>query len=64
MTNSTKHFIGPIRPIKDQVVKGIGEAKIFGKGTIRWHIDDDEGVVHEITIKNALYVPNLPICLM
>eukprot|EP00978_Attheya_sp_CCMP212_P037948 scaffold183254_cov63-Attheya_sp.AAC.2 len=64
MTNRTEHFISPITPIHNQIVKGIGEARVVGEGTLCWHIEDDDGISHAVTIKNALYVPDLPICLL
>jgi hypothetical protein len=37
---------------------------IKGKGTIKWKIEDDNGVVHTIKLKNALYVPAFKTCLL
>ena len=35
-----------------------------GEGKILWKIEDDDGVVHPIKIKKALYVPEDPSCLL
>ena len=34
--------------------------EVKGVGTIKYVIQDDEGVNHDLIIKNALYVPTLP----
>jgi hypothetical protein len=38
--------------------------KVKGEGTLEWPIEDDLGRIHKIQIKNALYVPRSPICLL
>ena len=64
MSNNRAHFI-QICPAPDTAVKGIGEGLIAeGKGTVAWHIQDDDGVVHKFEIKDCLYVPQLPCCLV
>jgi hypothetical protein len=40
------------------------KSPIKGKGTIRWKIEDDNGIVHTIKLKNALYVPAFKTCLL
>ena len=35
-----------------------------GEGTILLKIEDEDGIVHPINIKNALYVPEAPSCLL
>ena len=34
------------------------------EGTLLWEIEDDDGVVHPINIKKALYVPKVLSCLL
>ena len=38
--------------------------QVKGVGTKKWRIADDNGTPHDIYIKNALYVPDLPISLL
>jgi hypothetical protein len=38
--------------------------QVKGEGTLVWHIEDDNGRTHKITIKDSLYVPKAPICLL
>ena len=40
------------------------ESPIKGKGTLNWKIEDDDGVVHTIKLKDSLYVPNFTSCLL
>ena len=47
------------------MVKGFGGMlQVKGKGTIIWKIEGDDGVIHPINIKKALYVPDAPSCLI
>ena len=43
----------------NRVIKGIGGHRIHNikKGTLRWHVEDDEGRGHEWKIKDSYYVP-------
>jgi hypothetical protein len=46
-------------------VEGIqGGLGIKGTGTFKFHIKDDEGGVHLITIPNSKYIPDLKVCLL
>ena len=58
MTNNLNDFIHPPEP-KRFKVKGFQGATSFsyGIGTIKWPIEDDEGLQHDVIIKDALYVP-------
>ena len=51
-------FVSTLLPIPNTRVQGLG-GKIGNimSGTIRWHIEDDQGSVHSITLPNSLYVP-------
>jgi hypothetical protein len=31
---------------------------------VKWKLEDDDGVIHEIKIKNALYIPEMQTCLL
>ena len=68
MTNDSSHFISPLKPTdrsKRVKVKGISNfLNVEGEGTIRWRWEDDQGRVHQHIIRGALYVPNLPFCLL
>ena len=65
MSNKRSDFITDIKPAKKYKVKGAGgNLKVQGVGTIKWRIADDNGSPHDIYIKNALYVPDLPISLL
>ena len=65
MPNKRSDFITEIKPAKNNKVRGAGgNLQIKGIGTLRWRIQDDEGKHHEIYIKNALYITDLPISLL
>jgi hypothetical protein len=58
-------FIGEIVPLQHVKLQGVGgltEAK--GYGTIKFNIFDDDGVEHNFTIHNVLYVPDAPMNLL
>ena len=38
--------------------------KIEGKGTLKFIIDDDDGVMNIITVPNSVYIPDLPMVLV
>ena len=64
MSNNRSQFVD-MRMAHDAPVKGIGEGLIAeGQGMVLWHIHDDEGIVHAFEIRNCLYVPQLPCCLV
>ena len=45
----------------DMKVKGIkGHAKATHKGMIKWHIEDDQGLVHVMIIHGAYLIPDAP----
>ena len=51
ISNRSINFIGPITPVKGNMVKGFGGVvQVMGEGTILWKIEDDDGVVHTIKI--------------
>ena len=47
------------------IVKGVGgNLKVMGSGTLRWKIENDDGKIHKIICKDAIYLPNLHSCLL
>ncbi|CAB9505787.1 unknown protein [Seminavis robusta] len=60
ITNCMKDFIG--KPTKVQVkVQGIGgTVTATYKGTVRWSIEDDDGMVHHFLIPDTYYNPSTP----
>ena len=55
MSNNIKDFVGPL--IKKKIrIKGFQGATAFshGMGTVKWKIQDDEGAIHDIYIKDTL----------
>jgi hypothetical protein len=60
MSFDKNDFIGPLTPIKNAYVRGIG-GKLQGVnlGTIRWCIEDDQGARHDIELPDSFYVPGL-----
>ena len=59
MSNSIQDFIGPIIPNKVRM-KGFQGASAYsqGIGTVKWRIEDNDGKVHDIFIKDTLFVPD------
>ena len=65
MSNNLSDFITDLKPAHNTKVKGTeGNLQIKGIGTLKWRIQYDQGNHHEIYIKNALYIPDLPINLL
>ena len=65
ISDKISDFITELKPSKNNKFRGAGgNIQIKGIGTLRWRIQDDEGKHHGIYIKNALYIPDLPISLL
>ena len=64
ISNNLDDFITPPSPINAKLLGINGVSAILGRGTVRWHIDDDDGRTHPITLPNTLYVPSSPMCLL
>jgi hypothetical protein len=68
MSNKQDHFetLHPLKPNKSNHIAGIngGVIPVKGRGTVKWKIEDDGRVIHEIKIKNALYIPEMQMCLI
>ena len=61
MTFAKDDFLSPLEPPSIHHIQGAGGlVEVKGVGTIKYVIQDDEGVNHDLIIKNALYVPTLP----
>ena len=60
ITNDKQDFIEPPKQV-DWKVKGIkGHADATHKCTIKWHIEDDQGLVHVMIIHGAYLIPDAP----
>ena len=58
ITNNTRDFIEPPKRV-DRKVKGIkGHAQATHRGTLKWYIEDDHGLVHVMIITGAYLIPN------
>ena len=56
ISNKTSNFIS-ILTSTDKVVKGFGgEIHGVSVGTIKWNIEDNEGITHDLVIPNSYYV--------
>ena len=57
ITNDKGDFIEPPTKV-NRKVRGIkGHAKATYRGTIKWHVEDDTGLVHAIIIRGAYLIP-------
>ena len=63
ITNDKGDFVG--KPIVVNVmVNGVGGlVRATHKGTVRWKIEDDKGLVHTILLPNSYLVPSMKCCL-
>jgi hypothetical protein len=53
ISNNIDHFSTALRPPKNAFIQGVGGEflTVKGEGTLFWHIEDDQGKVHKISIK-------------
>jgi len=59
------HFISALTPTPKIVLRESGgNFKVKGKGTVKWKIENDDGKVHTIIIKDFMYVPGISTCLL
>jgi hypothetical protein len=60
ISNDKRDFITPLKKVNKKL-KGLGGtlSEIYS-GTIKWSIEDDDGVPHDIVIPNGLYVKESP----
>ena len=64
ISNCIDDFASTIKPSKRQLIGISGSLDIKGTGTVKWVIEDDDGVRHHIHIPNTLYVPDAPMRLL
>ncbi len=68
ISNCKAHFesLEPIDPKGSHKISGPTgeESTIKGKGTLKWKIEDDDGAVHTIRLKDSLFVPAFKTCLL
>ena len=64
ITNVIGDFVG--KPIAVNVnVKGVGGlVQATHRGTVRWRLEDDEGVIHPVLLPGSYLVPSMPCCLL
>jgi hypothetical protein len=62
ITPNIGDFVGPVMEVKNKSVQGFNgqTSPVMHKGTVRWVINDDEGVARTITIPNTYHVPDAP----
>ena len=59
ITNNRDDFIEPPKRV-DCKVRGIkGHAKATHRGTLKWHVEDDSGLVHIMVIKGTYLIPEV-----
>ncbi len=64
ISNDKNDFI-LLETVQNQTITGIGSGlTIAGHGTLRWKIKDDDGNTIILHVSNALYVPQVPMCLL
>ena len=57
ITNDKEDFVEPLKCV-DRKVKGTkGHAMATHQGTIKWHLEDNNGLVHVMVIKGAYFIP-------
>jgi hypothetical protein len=60
ISNCIDDFQSAIKPTNKQLAGISGSLTIKGTGTVKWIIEDDDGIHHSINIPNTLYVPEAP----
>ena len=64
MSNNPNDFVGTLRN-SNNTISGIkGHLNTVKIGTVRWHIQDDDGKAHRFDLRNTYLVPDLPIRLL
>ena len=66
MSPDRDHFI-TYKSLEGQECKGIAAGlKIEGRGTLKFRIDnnDNNGIIHTITVPNSVHIPDLPMVLV
>ena len=64
ISNDERAFV-TLTTVTDQTISGIGSGlTVQGHGTLLWTISDNDGNKIKLYIADALYVRNIPICLL
>jgi hypothetical protein len=64
ISNDKRDFLS-LKHVSNQTISGIGSGlNVEGRGTLRWTITDNDGNKIMLHVADALYVPNIPICLL
>ena len=64
ITNCKEDFIEPPKRV-DRKVKGIkGHADATHRGTLKWYLEDDTGLVHVIMIQGTYLIPDATTCIL
>ena len=59
ISNRIEDFVGPVKPVRRQL-EGVGTTMSgLSTGTIRWTIDDDDGMPHTFTLPGSIYAPKV-----
>ncbi len=64
IVNSKDHLLN-LRPVKNSFLTGVGgKIPVVAMGTLRWHVEDDSGQIHQLKVEDAFYVPESPLNLL
>ena len=61
VTNIVHDFIGDTKDIQARVTGIGGQICITKIGTVKWNIEDDQGRIHQVKIKDTFYAYDAPI---
>jgi hypothetical protein len=66
ITPNIGDFVGPITKVTNRSVQGFNGEKlqVMHRGTVRWTINDKQGIARTITIPNTYHVPDAPMRLL
>lgn len=60
ISNMIEHFITDLAPTSNTILlRTGGNLEVKRMGRLQWKVEDDNGKVHTLTIKDCLYVPGL-----
>ena len=60
VTNDLKDYVNPPHKSRTRIVGINGVSTATMVGTVRWHIEDDDGIVHAIVLPNTYYARDAP----
>jgi hypothetical protein len=64
ISNNKLDFI-ELNPTPNTILRGISSGlQVEGKGTLKWSITSDSGDEVDLFIRDSLYVPSAPMCLL